>query len=50
MRSDFDDFRAAFFDLAFSIATLYRRWGSFSIRDYYGDGKKIARQDTKACA
>ena len=29
MRSDFDDFRAAFFDLAFSIATSYRNGGDF---------------------
>ena len=29
MRSDFDDFRAAFFDLAFSIATAYRNGGDF---------------------
>ena len=29
MRLDFDDFRAAFFDLAFSIATSYRNGGDF---------------------
>ena len=29
MRSDFGDFRAAFFDLAFSIATSYRNGGDF---------------------
>ena len=29
MRSDFDDFRAEFFDLAFSIATSYRNGGDF---------------------
>ena len=29
MRSDFDDFRVAFFDLAFSIATSYRSEGDF---------------------
>ena len=29
MRSDFDDFRAAFFDLAFSIATSHRNGGDF---------------------
>ena len=29
MRSDFDDFRAAFFDLPFSIATSYRNGGDF---------------------
>ena len=31
MRSDFDDFRAAFFDLAFSIATSYRNGGDFRL-------------------
>ena len=29
MRSDFDDFRAAFFDLVPSIATSYRNGGDF---------------------
>ena len=29
MRSNFDDFRAAFFDLAFSIATLCRNGSHF---------------------
>ena len=29
LRSDLDDFRAAFFDLAFSIATSYRNGGDF---------------------
>ena len=29
MRSDFDDFRAAFFDQAFLIATPYRNGGDF---------------------
>ena len=29
MRSDFGDFRAAFFDLALSIATSYRNGGGF---------------------
>ena len=29
MRSDFGDFRAAFFDLAFSIATSYRNGSDF---------------------
>ena len=29
MRSDFGDFRATFFDLAFSIATSYRNEGDF---------------------
>ena len=43
MGSDFDDFRAAFFNLAFSIATSYRKERPFSIRS-----KKTARQDTKA--
>ena len=29
MRSDFDDFRAVFFDLAFSFATSYRNGDDF---------------------
>ena len=29
MRSDFDDFRAVFFDLGSSIATSYRNRGDF---------------------
>ena len=29
MRSDFDDFRVAFFDQAFSIAASYRNGGDF---------------------
>ena len=48
MRSDFGDFRAVFFDLAFSIATSYRNGGDF--RSEKWRSKNIARLDTKACA
>ena len=47
MRSDFGDFRAAFFDLAFSIATSYRNGGDF--RSEKWRSKNTARLDTKAC-
>ena len=48
MRSDFGDFRAAFFDLAFSIATSYRNGGDFRSEKWRSNN--TARLDTKACA
>ena len=48
MRSDFGDFRAAFFDLVFSIATSYRNGGDF--RSEKWRSKNTAQLDTKACA
>ena len=48
MRSDFGDFRAAFFDLAFSIATSYINGGDFRSEKWRSNN--TARLDTKACA
>ena len=48
MRSDFGDFRAAVFDLAFSIATSYRNGDDF--RSEKWRSKNTARLETKACA
>ena len=48
MQSDFGDFRVAFFDLAFSIATSYRNGGDF--RSEKWRSKNTARLDTMACA
>ena len=48
MRSNFGDFRAAFFDLAFSIATSYRNGGDFRSEKWRSNN--TARLDTKACA
>ena len=51
MRSDFDNFRAVFFDPAFSIATSHRNGVDFqSEKREKGRSKNTARQDTKACA
>ena len=47
MRSDFDDFRATFFDLAFSIATSYINGCDF--RSETMAIEQTARQDIKAC-
>ena len=48
MRPDFGDFRAAFFDLAFSFTPSHGNGADFRSRKWWS--KNTARLDTKACA